>query len=72
MYDIMPRGIVAYCLYCAFSLSILGDEEKRSFLATPAGESYVDLFRLIRLQHVVRDVDSCQSLENDGIIPSGR
>lgn len=46
---------------------ILGLET--AFLDTAKGKPYVELFRHIRLQHVVKDLASVGILELDRVIP---
>ena len=40
-----------------------------SFLEREAGLPYVEVFRAIRLQHILNDITSIESIEADRIIP---
>ena len=53
--------------YFVFIPHPLGAEA--AFLDTPKGKPYAEIFRHIRLQHVVKDLASAGILETDRVIP---
>ena len=48
---------------------MIGNEDDTCFLETERGEPYVEVFRAIRVQHILNDVVSVHTLETDMIIP---
>ena len=45
------------------------DENCKYFLETERGQPYVQVFRAIRIPHILNDVVSVHTLESDRIIP---
>lgn len=45
------------------------DENCTYFLETERGEPYIEVFRAIRIQHILNDIVSVQTLESDKIVP---
>ena len=50
----------------------VGDANGCYFLETEASEPYLEVFKRIRLQHIVNDYESTQTLELDKIIPQSK
>ena len=50
---------------------VLGTEDENCtyFLETERGEPYIEVFRAIRIQHILNDIVSVQTLESDKIVP---
>ncbi len=43
-----------------------------SFLDTEEGKVFIDVFKAIRLKHILNDKPSIVTIEEDGVIPKGK
>jgi len=41
----------------------------KSFLETPEGEEYIEVFKAVRFCNIIRDYGCCREIEIDGIVP---
>jgi len=54
-----------------FIKSEMANNWKPSFLETPHADPYVEVFKTLRIEHILTDLSSVQIVESDGILPNG-